>query len=88
MVAKCRNNYYYDLYQVVSEIPGHLPQQCQEREVTLPDRPPRRGAFPVRRAPPRGGGQGEGSDVLSLLSYTLRYVSLEDVDRLIQVDDN
>jgi hypothetical protein len=29
----------------------------------------------------RGDGEGEGSEVLSLLSYTLRYVSLADVDR-------
>ena len=32
----------------------------------------------------RGGGESAGSEVLSLLSYTLRYVSLVDLDRLCQ----
>ena len=29
-----------------------------------------------------GNGEGVGSEALSLLSYTLRYVSLSDLDRL------
>ncbi len=32
-----------------------------------------------------GDGDGEGSESLSLLSYTLKYISLKDVDMLYQV---
>ena len=32
-----------------------------------------------------GGRESSGSETLSLMSYTLRYISLSDLDRLCQV---